>query len=85
MITRESVCDMLLAYLNSRISLSRLVEWAEHALAEEDLAPYEAEVISDSLARLGLADVRAFGLTWQEIDAMLAALGYQAQVRAEPA
>lgn len=85
MITREMVCDMLVAYLNSRISLSRLVEWAERALAEEDIPPEDAEVVSASLARLGLADVRAFGLTWHDIDATLAALGYQALVQAEPA
>lgn len=85
MIRRESVRDMLTSYLNSRISLPRLVEWVEQALAEEDVAPQDAEVISASLARLGLADVRAFGLTWQDIDATLTALGYQAQVMVEPA
>lgn len=84
MITRETVRDMLLGYLNARIPLPRLVEWAEQALAEEAVAPQDAEVISASLARLGLADVRAFGLTWQDIDATLAALGYQAQVLVEP-
>jgi len=76
---------MLMSYLNSGISLPRLVEWSEQALAEEEVAPKDAEVISASLARLGLADVRAFGLTWQDIDATLAALGYQAQVLVEPA
>ncbi|MEZ4767252.1 MAG: hypothetical protein R2844_02365 [Caldilineales bacterium] len=74
-----------MACLNARITLTRLVDWADHALAEEDVVSDDAEAISASLARLGLADVRAFGLTWQKIDSMLASLGYHARVQALPA
>jgi hypothetical protein len=32
------------------------------------------------LARLGLADVRAFGLTWDDCEELLRELGYSARV-----
>jgi hypothetical protein len=85
MITRESVRDMLVGYLNGQITLAQLVDWAEDALAEADVAAEDAEAISAALARLGLADVRSFGLTWEDAHAILKSLGYQVQVVAEPA
>jgi hypothetical protein len=39
-----------------------------------------AETISSVVARLGVADVRAFGLTWEECEAMLKRLGFSARV-----
>ncbi len=84
MITRELVRDMLINYLNGQISLTKLVDWAENALAEAEVAPPDAEAISSVLARLGLADVRAFGLTWEDAQEILASLGYHAQVMAVP-
>ncbi len=85
MITRETVRDMLVGYLNGRVSQAGLVAWAEDALAESEVAPEDAEAISTALARLGLADVRAFGLTWEDAQAILASLGYRAQVATVPA
>jgi hypothetical protein len=32
------------------------------------------------VARIGVADVRAFGLTWENCEQLLAQLGYSAQV-----
>ena len=34
----------------------------------------------DVVARLGLADVRAFGLTWEDCEAFLSRLGYRAKI-----
>jgi len=85
MITRDLVMDKLVSYLNGRISLAELVDWAEKALAEAEVAPEDAEVISSALARLGLADVRAFGLTWEDAQEILASLGYRTYVEARPA
>lgn len=36
--------------------------------------------IRDVVARIGVADVRAFGLTWEDCERLLAKLGYSAQV-----
>lgn len=85
MITRDLVMDKLVRYLNGQISLAELVDWAENALAEAEVPPEEAEVISSALARLGLADVRAFGLTWEDAQEILASLGYRTYVEAKPA
>jgi len=38
------------------------------------------ETIRDITARLGLADVRQFGLTWEECADHLSRLGYQLKV-----
>jgi hypothetical protein len=40
----------------------------------------EAATISDVVSRFGVADVRAFGLTWEDCEQLLWQLGYTAQV-----
>lgn len=62
-ITRELVRDQLLAYLNHTITLAQLVDWAEDALNEGELEAQNSEALRDIVARLGLADVREFGLS----------------------
>ena len=44
-------------------------------LDERDLA-----VLRQVVARIGLADVRAFGLTWEDCEELLHQLGYAARV-----
>lgn len=38
------------------------------------------DTIRDVVARLGVADVRAFGLTWEDCESLLRQLGYNARV-----
>ncbi len=83
-VTREVVRDQLLAYLNGKLTRAELVRWAEDALGEGELEEAHAETLSDILARLGLADVEAFGLSWDDCADFLARLGYHAEVRAIP-
>lgn len=80
MITREDVARRIRDYLNHRISLEELVRWAEDVLIEEEFEEPHAARIRDAVARLGLADVRAFGLTWEDCEAILERLGYRAMV-----
>ncbi len=84
MITREVVRDQLLAYLNRTITLEQLVDWAEDALCTSELESQNAELLRDIIARLGLADVREFGLSWEDCYEFLIQLGYNVQVRAVP-
>ena len=80
MITREEVVKKLQAYLQRQLSLAELVDWAEDAMQEEEFeAEYHAE-IRNVIARLGVADVRAFGLTWEECENLLAELGYHTSI-----
>ena len=84
LITRELVRDKLLAYLNHQITLSDLVDWAETALCEGDLEEYRAETLRDIIARIGLADVQKFDLSWTDCSDFLKQLGYEVRVEAVP-
>jgi len=79
-ITKEFIRDKLLAYLNHHITLAELVDWAEESLCEADLDPAYTELLSDVLARIGLADVKAFGLSWESCVSLLSHLGHQPRV-----
>lgn len=80
MITREQVRQRLEAYLHDRMSLDELVDWAEEAMREGEFETDHFEAIREVVGRLGVADVRAFGLTWKDCEAMLERLGYQVNV-----
>jgi hypothetical protein len=76
MITKDVVSQKIYGYLNHSISIEELVDWAENALMEEAVEDKDAEVISDALARLGVADVKNFGLLWEDCEQLLQQLGY---------
>jgi hypothetical protein len=84
LITRELVARQLSAYLNRRISLAKLVDWAENALCDGELDTQDSQVLRDILARIGLADVREFGLSWDDCYNFLSELGYSVQVKMLP-
>ncbi len=79
-ITRQLVADKLAAYLQHDLSLANLVAWAESAMMDGEFEDQHFSAIRDVVARLGLADVRAFGLTWDDCEQLLKRLGYTAQV-----
>jgi len=80
MISRHTVAEKLAAYLRHQISLPELVDWAERAMMDGDFDESNLAEIRDVVARLGLADVRAFGLTWEDCEQMLKKLGYTTRV-----
>ena len=80
MITRQTVRNQILAYLNHEIDLAQLVDWAENALCETDLEENDAKLLASILARLGAADVEHFDLAWEDYYTMLSELGYKPQV-----
>ena len=47
---------------------------------DQDFAERDFEVVRDVTSRLGLADVREFGLTWEDCERYLSRLGYTAKV-----
>ena len=79
-ITRQVVADKLAAYLQHDLSLAGLVAWAESAIMDGEFEPEHFSAIRDVVARLGVADVRAFGLTWDDCEQLLKQLGYSAHV-----
>jgi cobyrinic acid a,c-diamide synthase len=79
-ITKQSVADQIAAYLHHEISLAHLVDWSERALLDGELAERDAETLSSVIARLGVADMRAFGLTWEDCEELLRKLGFAPRI-----
>jgi hypothetical protein len=82
-ITRQTVADKLAAYLQHELSLPALVTWAEAAFMDGEFEIEHFGEIRDVVARLGVADIRAFGLTWEDCEQLLKQLGYSAHVHIE--
>lgn len=80
LITRETVAEKLALHLRHELPLNSLVAWAESAMRDGEFDPAYLPTIRDVVARIGVADVRAFGLTWEDCEQLLAQLGYTAQV-----
>ena len=80
MITKQTVADKISAYLHREISLAQLVDWAEDAMMDGEFADSDIDVLKSVVARLGVADVRAFGLEWEDCEELLKQLGYSARV-----
>lgn len=81
-ITKQLLAINLLRYLQHKMTLSDLVSWAEDAIMEGDLQVEDPDVVKEILAKLGLADVKAFGLTWDECNEFMQKLGYVLKIEA---
>ncbi|MDO9287393.1 MAG: hypothetical protein Q7T83_01230 [Thermodesulfovibrionales bacterium] len=79
-LTRKLLAEMLIKYINREIDLSSLINWAEDTMREADFENSSFELIREILARIGLADVREFGLTWDDCYEYLHRLGYNVKV-----
>ena len=80
MITRSVLASQLRDYLQHRITRAALVDWAEHVMMDEEFEPGDIDTIRDITSRIGLADVREFGLTWEDCEGFLSRLGYRTKV-----
>ena len=65
-VTNATAAEKLGAYQWHEIRLDESVDWAERALMEGDLAEEHAGGLAEVLGRLGVADVRNFGLAWED-------------------
>ena len=79
-VSREDIANKLRAYLRHELPLAQLVDWAERAMNDGEFANDHFDAIRDAVAKLGLADVKEFGLTWEDCEALLRRLGYSARV-----
>jgi hypothetical protein len=79
-ITKQTVAGQIAAYLHHELSLAQLVAWAEQSLLDGEFAEGEAGTISVVVARLGVADVRTFGLAWEDCEELLHQLGFTPRV-----
>jgi len=81
-ITRDIVGRKLLQYINREITLAELTDWAENSICDGEFENTQAELVRDILGHIGLADVKEFGLSWDECYEYLEKLGYQINVEA---
>jgi hypothetical protein len=79
-VTKETAAQKLTAFLHHEISLAKLVDWAETALLDGEFADQDMDALRFVVSRLGVADVRAFGLTWEDCENLLDRLGYRTRV-----
>ena len=80
LITKKIVADQIAAYLHHDITLAQLVDWAEREMMEDEFEENGMPAIRSAISRLGVADVRAFGLTWEECEGLLSELGFSARI-----
>ena len=80
LIAKKIVADKIAAYLHHDITLAQLVDWAEHAMMEDEFEDSGLAAIRSAVSHLGVADVRAFGLTWEDCEDLLSQLGFSARV-----
>jgi hypothetical protein len=80
LVTKQTAAQQLTAFLHHELSLAQLVDWAESALLDGEFAEQDIAALRFVVSRLGVADVRAFGLTWEDCETLLDRLGYRARV-----
>ena len=51
-----------------------------YARTQDEFEESGLPAIRSAVSRLGVADVRAFGLTWEDCEALLSQLGFSARV-----
>lgn len=84
-ITKQTVADKIASYLHRELTLVQLVDWAEEVMMNGELADGESTALRDAVSRQGVADVRAFGLAWEDCEGLLRPLGYSVHVDVMPA
>jgi hypothetical protein len=82
-VTRKILADKILGYLHHDFSLEQFVNWAEIQVMEGDFEEKDFELINEIVSRIGLADVRAFGMQWEDCEEFLNRLGYKVKVEAK--
>ena len=80
LVTKQTAAQKLTAYLHHELSLAQLVDWAESAMLDGEFAEQDVEALRFVVSCLGVADVRAFGLTWEDCESLLERLGYRTRV-----
>jgi hypothetical protein len=79
-ITKKIVADKIAAYLHHEITLTQLVDWAENEMMDGEFEERDAQALSAVVSRLGVADVRVFGLAWEDCENLLHQLGFSPRV-----
>ena len=79
-VTKRDIAKEISSYLNRSVTIEQMVDWAENMICEAEYEEKDFELIKEVLSRLGLADVKEFGLSWDDCYNYLSRLGYQVKV-----
>lgn len=79
-VTKEALTDTIVKYLNRRLTKEELVDWAENMICDANFSEKDADLIKRILSHLGLADVKEFGLSWDDCYNYLRQLGHDVTV-----
>ena len=83
MITNKIISEKALSYLQHRITLHQIINWVEETLMPGNFEDDDAHTIRNIIARIGSADVKNFGLTWEDCEEIMHHLGFSLQVLAK--
>lgn len=79
-INKKIIAAKLQSYLQHKISINHLVEWAENVIMEGHFQNNESKVLREVLGKIGLADVKSFGLNWDDCEKLIRKLGYKVKI-----
>ena len=82
-ITKKIISEKVLGYLQHQITLDEIVNWSEGILMNNNFEDDKAHTVRNILARIGSADVKAFGLTWEDCEKIMNQLGFSLMVFAK--
>ena len=82
-ITKKIISEKVLEYLQHQITLDEIVNWSEGILMNNNFEDDKAHTVRNILARIGSADVKAFGLTWEDCEKIMNQLGFSLMVFAK--
>ena len=81
-ITKDRAAKKMLSYMKRQITIKELVGWAEQAVMDGKFKPGQEKILREVTGRIGVADVKAFGLTWEDCDLLMKKLGYKIRIDA---
>jgi hypothetical protein len=80
-VTKQKVAAKIEVHLQHRMSLAQLIDWPEDAIMAGEFAEKDHDAVRAVVSRLGVADLRAFCLSWEDCEELLHQLGFFAQIR----
>jgi len=80
LVTSKAVAEKLTSYLHHELNLHELVDWVEQVMMYSDFKPKNYEAIRNVVSRIGLADVKTFGLMWEDFEQFFEQLGYSVRI-----
>ncbi len=84
LVTPNVVAGKLTSYLHHELELAELVDWAENIMMDGDFDEDNYNILRDIVSRLGVANVKTFGITWEECERFLNQLGYSVNIQVCP-